>query len=430
MSDRIEHVYRAFDPGPLPAEAGDLYVDLDDVRGEAGLVDRLAQRIRLADGVTCQLLAGHHGSGKSTELKRLQRELQAGEKRYFVVFCDAGSDLDLNDVDFPEVLIAVVHQLAQQLEDRAEIKLQAGYFKQRWEALKGLLGGLDFSEVELSLGMLKIAGAIKGSPDARAKIREALEPDTGNLLHAANDVIGEAKLELRKQRYSDLVILVDDLDKIVLRPHGVAGCSTSEYLFIHRHAQLSAFQCHMVYSMPLALAYSAQEPKIASLYGRRVPIIPMTKLTQRPPSKGTCKPGIERFRDIIATRLKSAGVDDETVFESSKLRDRLIRLSGGQPRELMILLREAIIGGGLPIGATAIDRAEREGRRAYARQLHDEHWKMIRQVRKDGKLRRTRDNEELIWELLDSRAILQYLNTEEWYGVNPVAREATRRKAK
>ncbi len=96
----------------------------------------------------------------------------------------------------------------------------------------------------------------------------------------------------------------------------------------------------------------------------------------------------------------------------------------------MILLREAIIGGGLPITDAAVDRAEGEGRRAFARQLHEEHLKIIGQVRKDGKLRRTRDNEELVRDLLDSRAILQYVNKDEWYGVNPVISAPTSRTSR
>lgn len=431
MSDVLERVYRVFDPAPLEADQDDLYVDLDEVRGEAGLVNRLATRIRLSEQRTCQLLAGHHGSGKSTELKRLQRELETGDKRFFVVFCEARSDLDLNDVDFPEVLIAIVHQLAKQLKDRADIKLEPGYFRDRWERLKNLWGSeVDFEGLELGAGLVKIAGVIKSSPDARAQIRKAMEPDTGNLLYAANDVIGKATLELRKVGFHGLVILVDDLDKLVLRPHPVAECSTGEYLFIHRHGQLSAFECHVVYSMPLALAYSAQEQNIATLYGAQVPVIPMTKVAQRPPRRSMHKPGMERFREVISARLRKVGVEEANVFETDKVRDRLIRLSGGQPRELIILTREAIIGGGLPINDAAVDRAEREGRRAFARQLRDEHWSLIDKVRNRGSLKRTQANDELVRELLDSRAVLQYLNEEEWYGINPLIAVPTSRKAK
>ena len=431
MSDVLERVYRVFDPEPLQADQEDLYVNLDSVRGQADVVGRLAKRIRLSKERTCQLLAGHHGSGKSTELKRLQRELENGDKRFFVVFCEAKSELDLNDVDFPEVLVAIVYQLARQLRERLGIELKPGYFKDRWERLKELLGTeVSFEGLELDAGMVKIAAAIKSSPDARAKVRRAMEPDTGNLLHAANDVIGKATQELIKKEFHGLVILVDDLDKIVLRPHSVAECSTAEYLFIHRHAQLSAFECHTVYSMPLALAYSVQEQKIANLYGGRPPVIPMTRITHCPPKRGTYKPGMDRFREVIAARLAEAGLDEADVFENNKVRDRLIKLSGGQPRELMILTREAIVGGDLPINDTAVDRAEREFRRAYVRQLRDEHWKIVAQVGKNATLKRTQSNDELVRELLDSRAILQYVNRDEWYGVNPLVAKPTPRKRK
>ena len=78
MNDLVQRIYAAFDPSPLKADNGGLYVELDDVRGEADIVKRTSVKIRLAEGEpTCQVLAGHKGSGKSTELYRLQRELES-----------------------------------------------------------------------------------------------------------------------------------------------------------------------------------------------------------------------------------------------------------------------------------------------------------------------------------------------------------------
>ncbi len=431
MSDALERVYRVFGPEPLKASDEDLYVNLDDVRGEGGIVNRLGARIRLSGEATCQLLTGHRGSGKSTELRRLQRDLEKGDPHFFVVYCEARSDLDLNDVDFPEVLIAIIRQMATQLEKRADIKLKPGYFKDRWERLKDILGQeVSFEGLDLGGGMLKLTTASRGSPETRKKIRDAMEPDTGNLLYAADDVIGQAKLELGRNGYRDLVILIDDLDHMVLRAHPEAGCSTAEYLFVHRHPQLSAFKCHTVYSMPLALAYSAQEQKIVNLYGGRPPVIAMSKIKTQPPNSREYKRGMDRFRDLISARLHKADVEENDVFDNGKVRDRLIRLSGGQPRELMILIREALIGGGLPIQDAAVDRAEREGRRAFARQLREEHWKIVGNVRKNGALKRTQENDELVRDLLDSRAVLQYVNEKEWYAVNPLIAQPVRRKSK
>lgn len=425
--DMIRQVYQAFSLGPLTPEQQNLYVNLDDVRGNADVRRRLAEKIRLSAESTCQVLAGHRGSGKSTELRMLQRDLEtAGSdgRRYFVVLCEADEDIDRNDVDFPEVLIAIVRQMAADLQNREEIPLLPSYFKRLGERLKGVLKSeFSFEGVEFAKGLLTISGAIKSSPDARQEIRKLLEPDTSNWLLAANDVIGQAVQALQKKGYADLVILVDDLDKMILRPHEKAGCPTTEYLFVHRAAQLTAFKCHMLYTMPLSLAYSHQEQNIKSLYGGHVPVIPMTKIATQPPKTKPYAPGIDKFRQMIAARLKSVDAAAVNVFESDDVCNELINLSGGQPTALMTLVREAIIAHGLPIDSASLERARNEGRRDFARLLREEHRPLLEEVRRSGKIARTEKNEILFRELLESRAILQYVNDDEWYGVNPLVPE-------
>lgn len=424
IHDLMRTAYRVFDPAPLAADDEDLYVDLDDVRGGADLARRLENAIQSSDEPTCQLLAGHRGSGKTTELCRLARAMESGGRRYFVLFCKADDDVDRNDVDFPDVLIAIVRQLAVQLKKRLDIELQPNYFRDRWERLKRVLGSeVSFDDIELGAGMLKVSGAIKSSPDARVEIRKLLEPDTNNWLSAANEVIGEAKRKLRQKGYVDLVVIVDDLDKMVLRAHATANVSTGEHLFVNREAQLSAFQCHLLYTIPLSLAYSGQERTLANLYGRSIPIIPMTKISSRPPRRKTFPAGRDKFRKMIAMRLKKAGVEESAIFKNATVRDSLIKLSGGQPRELMMLIREAIISSDLPIDSAAVKRALREGRNAYARQLLAEHWKIIDEVRQCGQFTRTAGNDVVIREVLDRRAILQYEDDELWYAVNPLVPE-------
>ncbi len=419
--DLLQRVYRVFDPEPLRAEDDRLYVNLDEVRGSTGFTDRLAKRITLSDKATCQVVTGHRGSGKSTELHRLKQQLETGQDPLFVVYCEADEDIDRNDVDFPEVLIAIVRQMAGQLKERLGISLKPGYFRDRLQQLSKLLGSeVSLEDVGVDVGFTSLSASVKSSPDARADLRKCLEPDTGNWLKAANDLIGEAKLALVKKSFRDLVIIVDDLDKMIMRPHADAACSTCEYLFVHREAQLAGFACHLVYTMPIACAYSAMEADIANLYGGHPPVVPMTRLCSRPPSANRYGPGIQKFRDIVDARLAKAKTERSQVFESPGICDEVIRLSGGQPRELMILVRECIAGSGLPIDEAAVGRAAREGRRAYARQLRAEHWPILEAVRKTGGLDRDDTNDAQIRELLDSRAVLQYINEEEWYGVNPL----------
>lgn len=427
MSDLTREVYQAFATGPLTAEQGHLYVDLDDVRGKDNVRRRLAEKIRLSSEPTCQVLAGHRGSGKSTELRMLQHDLEGGgadQPRFCVVLCEADDDIDRNDVDFPEVLIAIIRQLAGHLKDHLGVSLKPSILKERFERIKSVLKSeVSLEAGEISAGLGKLSFALKSSPDARAEIRKLLEPDTSNWLHAANDIIGQAVLELTKKGYAGLVILVDDLDKMIHRPHDKAGCPTTDYLFVHRAAQLTGFLCHVVYTMPLSLAFSHQEQTIKNLYGGFVPVIPMTKIAGRPPSSRPYQPGMDKFRDIIRKRLDDVQAQPGDVFKTTKIEDELIRLTGGQPTALMTLIREAIITHGLPVDAASLERARIEGRREYARMLREEHKPVLEQIRKTGTLKRNADNEPLFRELLESRAVLQYINDDEWYGLNPLVAE-------
>ena len=419
MSNDLKSIYQVFTPAPLSAEQTDLYVNLDTVRGSSGLVDRLAQNIRLAAAPTCQLLAGHHGSGKSTELRRLQQNLQNTKEEFFAVLCDMQEDIDPNDVDFPDILAGIIRQTATQIREKLSIKLKPGYFKQRWQEVKDILyREIDLTKVELDAGLARFTAVIKSSPNTRVEIRKLLEPHTTNWIEAANDVIREAELKLSKKGYSGLVIIVDGLDKISPRLHESGRCTLAEYLFENRFTQLTAFKCHLVYTMPISVAYSCRERNIAHLYGYVAPpVIPMVMVCDANNRKHN--EGINKFKELIEKRCKKVNVKT-SIFENAKVEDKVIEYSGGQPREVMTLIRDCLVQGGLPIKAKSVEQVARKIRHAYDRQLREEHWEIIKQVRKEHRLKRKEDNDHLYMELLDSRAILQYENGGEWYGINPL----------
>jgi hypothetical protein len=408
----VKKIYQVFDPAPLSAEQTDLYVDLDAVRGSSGLINRLAQNIRLSASPTCQLLAGHIGSGKSTELRRLQKELESGEGKLFTVFCKTGEDIEPNDVDFPDVLMAIIRQTAEQLSKRLAIKLKPGYFRQRLDEAKDILGReVDLTGLEVGVGIAKLSAAMKSSPNTRIEIRKLLEPRTNSWIEAANEVLGQAVSELSEKNYSGLVILVDGLDKI-------QTSTIAEHLLVERHAQMTGFRCHVVYTIPISLAYSCRESDITNLYRHAPLIVPMTMISNVAGKKN--KPGFEKFAEIILKRMQKASVEEKDLFDAVQTRDKIIEYSGGQPRVLGTLIRDSIIEGPLPITLTTVEKVAKKIRHEYGRQLREEHWGIIRKVKKERKLGRTAENNALCMELLQSRAILQYENGGEWYGINPL----------
>ncbi len=420
MNDEARRLYQAFDVLPLKADTKDLRVDLDRCRGDAeGVVKKLHSQLVLAQRPVQLVLAGHRGSGKSTELFALKTRLESEAPRHFCVYCDLREEIDVNDVDFLDVLVGVLRRSVVDLQEREKINLKPAYFKDRVTRLyKALKSPVKLEGIKLPDMFGELAVTIKGSPDARAELRKVFEPDAGNWMVAANELIGEAVLKLSKKKYGGLVILVDDLDKIARRPMDAARCSLAENLFIHRAAQLTGLGCHVVYSMPLELAYSHHRPEISKWYGGTVTVLPMTRVQQRPPNEDDDPAGLQAFRDIIDKRIVHANSKFKTLFDSEGTRDEIVRLSGGQPFELMQLIRRGMARS-LPIRADMIATLRAESARDYV-WLREAHVTILKEAADGGQVARPDEGrEKLIGELLESRALLQYLNGDEWYRPNP-----------
>lgn len=418
--DLIRRLYQVFSPEPLRSDQQHLYVNLDTVRGRADVVHKLAVAIRLSERKTTQLLAGHSGCGKSTELLRLKHELETGNPPYFVVCCEADRDIDRNDVGIHEILIAIVRQVAEQVETRLAYRLQRGYFRDRWDRLKQLLlTKINFDDVTINAGLFEISKVLKNSPDVREQARRLLEPDTSNWLDAANLLLGEVQAALDKKGYRGLVVLVDDLDKMTVRPVKELNCSTAEALFVNRAEQLTALKAHVVYSIPLSLTRSLPQQQLKGKYDGEFPVVPMTKIRRPPPEGGTHKAGMELFRTVIANRLQVVDAPDKSVFRNDRIRNDLIRLTGGHLTALMIYMRMAV-SRGLPISSQAVEDIRRGQRNDLLRQLRREHWSLLEAIAANGTYLESRNDEEAFRELLENRVIMQYVNDIEWYGVNPV----------
>jgi len=420
-------IFKIFTVQPLRLDQMNLYVPLDKFRGIAeketrGVVEKIAGYVQSAGAAgrfTAQVLAGHKGSGKSTELVRLKNLLETQSPKYFVVHCMADEDIDRNDVDFPEVLIAIVRQLAKQVKEREYITLKPGYFKSRFDWWADVFNSpIELEKFDIDTGFGKISGAIKNSPSSREKVRKFMEPDSDKLLDAANDVISKATMELTKKGYAGLVIIVDDLDKMIVKPIGDGKTDSDKHLFLNRSPQMTGFHCQIVFAMPLSLAYSNSQ-QVKDRYCNRLPIVPMVKIRTKPPKSKDYKPGIQAMRQMIDARLKAANIPFATVFESDSVCHSLIKLSGGQPSALMGMIPEAVISEGLPISDLSLERIRRENKRDYKRPLMLEDWQILEVIRRGEPFERSADQEERFRLLLESRSILQYVNDEEWYGLNP-----------
>ncbi|HEY9600901.1 MAG TPA: ATP-binding protein, partial [Allocoleopsis sp.] len=117
--DLLKNLYNAFDPfRPLPA--GDPnYVDCREVRGDGDILEDLGIRLQRSNQKTCQLYSGHRGAGKSTELLRLKDSLEK-QKFYVVYFAADEEDIESEDAQYTDILLACTRHLLEDLQKSAD----------------------------------------------------------------------------------------------------------------------------------------------------------------------------------------------------------------------------------------------------------------------------------------------------------------------
>ncbi len=174
----IGKIYNAFDPFE-PLQPGDpAYVECGKVRGDSNIKQDLGKKIVLADSATCQLYAGHRGAGKSTELLRLQKYL-ANNQCFVVYFSADKEDIDSEDAQYTDILLACTRHLLQDLRDSNPDPI-LHWLRDRWKDLQELAlttVQLDGLSVEAAITTFaKITANLRAVPTQRAKIRKLVDP--------------------------------------------------------------------------------------------------------------------------------------------------------------------------------------------------------------------------------------------------------------
>jgi Fe-S-cluster formation regulator IscX/YfhJ len=423
MSDLIARIYNSFDPSrPLPA--GDpQYVDCREVRGDEDIVSDLGKRIRNSAVSTCQLYTGHRGSGKSTELRRLQKSLE--DHGFYVVYFEADEeDIDPQNVEYIDILLACTRRFLKDIRSANAAPIQ-DWLRDRWNELKDLAQmevSLDKINLDQSLSVFtKLTASIRAEPTQRAKIRDRVNPHTTTLLQALNEFIGDARKHLPDGK-TKLAMIVDNLDRIPIDFRD-NGRSNHEEIFLDRSEQLRGLDCHVVYTVPIALVYSRWANEVQTIYGK-TQVLPMVMVQQ--PDGTVHREGLEKLREAIQLRVQPHAPDKDLetqVFESREALERLCSACGGHVRELMQMMQDSLNRmDQLPIKAQAVQRAITELRAVYQRTVEEPEWARLALVAKSRDI--PNDNEHR--SLLQRRCILEYrcLDGEgeicTWYDVHPL----------
>ncbi len=312
------------------------YVDLADGRGE-DVVKRLRRTIVLSPNKpTFQLLSGHIGSGKTTELMRLKAGLE--QQGFVVIYCAADEYLQIDDVGLTEIWLFILYLILQQMEKKGE-SLSVAYLPNAIAEIEQWLRiSAPFGVATYAPRLQRILQILQDNNQHRRQLRHHLEPRLKNSLLAAGEEVTAIEVDRLKQLgKKGLVVIIDNLDRLNLEQ--------IEIIFGDGGKYLRQFQCHTIYTLPL-LAITTEEEQMQRfqqrLKGNMPIVLPSLMLRDRQGEiNAQC---LNLLRQVVLARMLShipreKRLEQVTeVFENLDTLDQLCIASYGHLPYLLSLL--------------------------------------------------------------------------------------------
>lgn len=429
----ITRLYQACEPLEALHPEDPRWVDFDAVRGDENVVALYARSLRRSapQHWDFKLFTGHRGVGKTSELYRLKADLEQPVRDraagFLVVFCDVGERLDVNDLDLPDLLVFIAAQLQDQLQAMGLPGFDpvTTYLTRVWDDIRGLLNSeVELKGMQADTGFGRLALELRNRPNSRQRLREAVELHSTSLLQAVNDLLSSAESAALQAGHTGLVLIIDGLDKLVLRDLG-NGTNTHERLFIDRGEQLASLHVHTVYTVPISLIYSPRFGQLQQTVGEHNTPVSMVRLR---PTRGQQVTddslGMAKMREMVERRCAAAKTSLDAAFDTMETLNHLCRMSGGHPRHLLMFLQAACNElDDLPITRPAADKSLRKYANALLREVPDAAWDKLADF---DQPQPDIPKDELHQEMLFLLFVFEYMNGDIWYEVNPVLRTLER----
>lgn len=435
-ANKIEEIFSAVMTQPISIEDMDqFYCNTDAARNNHSTRNLLARAIRknaIIGNNAHILFVGYRGCGKSTELNHLQKDLQ-GE--FMVLNYSVMKELDPQSINYIELFIVTMERLFTLAVDN-NLAIEPEFLKKigHWSQSKEITEIKDkHISAELEVGsetnfvipyfqklFIKLKGAAKISKSFKETIKENIEPRLSELIDLCNELISEVRMQLVGKGYKDLLIFVEDLDKI---PNDRA-----QAIFYNYASQLTQLKSPVVYTFPVGLYYNTQFGSIRGYFNNIVEL-PMVKTHHK---DGADYPdGIAILEDIIDKRI------NPTLFATKAIKDKFIMACGGVIRDLFTMINAASdiaeSEGSALINEQHFDYAFRLLKNEYDHTIADYHdnsgkilytakdlnQKMVDLIKSEDK---QPDHSDIMLLLRQNLCVLSY-NGEGWCDVHPAMKQ-------
>lgn len=434
----LDDVYPFFQNKPVDLDNfGELYVPADRGRGKTVVFKRLKRRLARDPGGSLKMLfAGHKGCGKTTELVRLQRDIQ---NDFVVLNFSALRELDILNINYIELFIVAMSKLFEFANNEPRITVDRKYFENisDWlasreiEEIDNTYMGMDV-KTEAKAGVdlpflakffAKFTASAKTSSSLKEVLRKKVEPKLSDLIFHCNRLITQIDLQLSNIGKKGLLIIFEDLDKVDLEK--------GEDIFYTHSAQLAQLHCHCIFTFPIALLYNIRFGNIKTSYSEDF-VLPMIKVRHRDGKEYT--DSIDVMTRITARRM------DLSLFADPEILGEMILLSGGCLWDLFQLVKDAA-DNALDFDREKIDHEDFDAarnilKRDYEFTIAEDRAKGIAVEQYFDALEKCAsdpikkpESTDVVLDLRNNRTILSYNDT-YWCDVHPVVRDILKERGK
>ncbi len=399
------------------------YVDTEEGRGDVHFgriykslsVDSSTNILKSTPERNYILFCGHRGCGKTTELKRLSARLNKSDL-FFRVFLDATVELDPNNLQYADVIMALANELFKCLEeasieiDKVFLSNLESWFSERVEkhektkafalevksGIKAEVGVPFFAKL-----FSNITNSFRINSTYKEELRLVIKNSFSEFADVFNNLINAVEAEIEKNKKGrKILFIIDGTDRL--------SEEDSKRFFIHDSYQLQMIKSNFIYCAPISLLYSGTQVQNTFFPF----ILPMIKIID-PADDSRFGKGYKVLRDMVYKRV------DKGLFDSEETVDYFIRHSGGCPRELLKLLHYAFL-------RTETNRFDRDSAEKaaldlaadYKRILDSEDYKILKEIDNSPSYD---SNSDRIRYLLYNLALLEY-NHRGWRRSHPVIR--------
>ena len=332
---QLSDIKRSLNPAPLqPSELDEYFVETGDARDP-----HLLRRSEIADKLDSEdnvkvLVTGHAGTGKSTELVKFQEE---HKEEYAFISFSLVKEAQLSQASIEVLLVLIVETIVSVIESRFKVRLKEKTLKSIYdwfseafninekEIQKGLEMGGSLNLKDTYLGKLIGASAymkadIKTGSNVLHRSITKENKRLSELAYQCNLLIKEASLETKKRLKRELVLVIEDLDKISIK--------AADEIFIQNPAPIADLTCKAIFTAPVWLLTNPRSSSLESKF--KIVTIPMIKI--REPDGAKADDGYKVLRKILNNRMTV-----ESLIEQGPL-NLAIEKTAGVIRQLFDVL--------------------------------------------------------------------------------------------